>query len=119
MSRLPRLVRLVLATGACVPIAASPYVSAQAADAVEIAVSIKDHKFEPAQIKVAAGKAIKLTVNNLDATPEEFESKALSIEKVVAGKGLAVVRIRPLAKGTYNFVGEYHEDTAKGTLDAE
>lgn len=65
------------------------------------------------------GKAIKLTVNNLDTTPEEFESKALAIEKVVAGKGSVVVRIKPLAKGTYSFVGEYHEDTAKGVLLAE
>lgn len=119
MSRLLRSVRLAFAAGVCIPIAAGPYVSAQAADAVEIAVSIKDHKFEPAQIKVPAGKAIKLTVNNLDTTPEEFESKALAIEKIVAGKGSAVIRIKPLAKGTYNFVGEYHEDTAKGTLDAE
>jgi len=119
MRRLPRSVRLVLAAGVCVPVAAGPFASAQAADAVEIAVSIKDHKFEPAQMKVAAGKAIKLTVNNLDTTPEEVESKALAIEKGVASKGSAVVRIKPLAKGTYNFVGEYHEDTAKGTLEAE
>lgn len=27
-------------------------------------LSIKDHKFEPAQIKVAAGKAIELIVDN-------------------------------------------------------
>ena len=119
MRRLLRSVRLVLVAGVCFPISGGAFGSAHAADAVEIAVSIKDHKFEPAQIKVTAGKAIKLTVNNLDATPEEFESKALAIEKVIAGKGSAVVRIKPLAKGTYNFVGEYHEDTAKGALIAE
>jgi plastocyanin len=93
--------------------------AARAADSAEMSISIKDHKFEPSQLKVAAGTPIKLTVNNLDATAEEFESSALRIEKVVAGKASAVVRIKALAKGSYPFVGEYHEDTAKGVLVVE
>lgn len=93
---------------------------AQAADGeLEMAISIKDHKFEPAELKVPAGKAVKLTVNNLDATSEEFESHALKIEKVIAGKQSAVVRLKPMTKGTYSFVGEYHEDTAKGSVIVE
>jgi plastocyanin len=93
--------------------------SVRADDSVEKTVSIKDHKFEPAEIKVPAGKAIKLVVNNLDATAEEFESKKLGVEKVISGKATATVRIKPLDKGTYPFVGEYHEDTAKGVVIAE
>jgi plastocyanin len=93
--------------------------SAAAADSTELSISIKDHKFDPSQLKVPAGKAIKLTVNNLDATAEEFESSALDVEKVVAGKSSAVVRLKALAKGSYPFVGEYHEETAKGVLIAE
>ena len=91
----------------------------RAADEVEVTISIKDHKFEPAEVKVPAGKAIKLTVKNLDPTPEEFESKTLKVEKVIAGKGTAVIRLKPLAKGTYKFFGEYHEKTAQGVLIAE
>jgi plastocyanin len=90
-----------------------------AADEVEATISIKDHKFEPAELKVPAGKAIKLTVKNLDKTPEEFESKPLKFEKVIAGNGTAVIRLKPLAKGSCKFFGEYHEATAQGVLIAE
>jgi len=93
--------------------------SAHAADSVEVSISIKDHKFDPSQVKVAAGTPVKLTVSNLDATAEEFESRALRVEKIVAGKSSAVIRLNPLAKGSYPFVGEYHEQTAVGVVIAE
>jgi plastocyanin len=93
--------------------------AAMAADEVEVTIAIKDHKFEPAEVKVPAGKAIKLTVKNLDSTAEEFESKPLKIEKVVAGNGTAVIRLKAQPKGTYKFFGEYHEKTAQGVLIAE
>ena len=92
---------------------------ALAADEVEVTISIKDHKFDPAEVKVPAGKAIKLTVKNLDATAEEFESKSLKVEKVIAGKGTAIIRLKALTKGSYKFFGEYHEKTAQGVLIAE
>jgi hypothetical protein len=38
---------------------------------------------------------------------------------VIAGKQSAVIRLKPLAKGTYNFFGEYHEDTAQGVVVVE
>ena len=96
-----------------------PALPQAAADEVEVTISIKDHKFEPAEVKVPAGKAIKLTVKNLDSTAEEFESKPLKIEKVISGNGTAVIRLKAQAKGTYKFFGEYHEKTAQGVLIAE
>lgn len=92
---------------------------ASAANPTEITIEIKDHKFSPAEIKVPADTPIKLTVKNNDPSAEEFESHPLGVEKVIAGNAAATVRIRALAKGSYKFVGEYHEDTAKGTLVAE
>ena len=53
---------------------------------------------------------------NEDATPEEFESHDLNREKVIAGKSKGIVVIGPLKPGTYSFVGEFHEDTAKGRI---
>ena len=97
----------------------APLAPAGTAEEAEVTISIKDHKFDPAEIKVPAQKAIKLTVNNLDTSAEEFESHSLGVEKVIAGKGSATIRLKPLAKGTYAFVGEYHEETAKGTIIAE
>lgn len=93
--------------------------ASQAADEVEVTVSIKDHKFEPADVKVPAGKPIKLIVKNLDDDVEEFESHPLKFEKLVAPKDQITIRLQPLDKGSYNFFGEYHEDTAQGKVIAE
>ena len=82
-------------------------------------LTIKDHRFDPAQLEVPAGKKFSLVVKNLDATPEEFESRDLKREKVIAGKGQATISIGPLQPGTYKFVGEYHESTAQGQLVAK
>ncbi len=83
------------------------------------ALTIKDHRFDPAQLDVPAGKKFKLVVKNLDPTPEEFESHDLKREKVIAGKSQAVITIGPLKSGTYKFVGEYHESTAQGQIVAK
>jgi plastocyanin len=90
-----------------------------AADEVSLQLSIKDHRFEPAELHAPAGKPIVIVLKNLDATPEEFESKALKVEKVVAGNSEITLRILPLKAGRYRFEGEYHEDTAKGALIVE
>jgi plastocyanin len=92
---------------------------AAAAAEVEIPVTIEKNRFQPSEIKVKAGTPFVLVVTNRDATPEEFESKELRIEKVIpAGKTLKI-RVRALKPGTYPFVGEYHEATAKGRIIAE
>ena len=90
-----------------------------AARAQDYTVTIKDHRFTPSEIKVPANKRFEIMVINDDATPEEFESKPLKIEKVIPGKSKGVVRIGPLKPGRYPFVGEFHEDTAKGVVIAE
>ncbi len=110
-----QLTRILVCTLALGLLAIAP---ARAAE-TELTIEIKDHKFSPSELKVPAGTPIKLTVKNLDATAEEFESHPLHVEKVIAGNATATVRIKPLDKGSYKFVGEYHEDTAKGTLVAE
>jgi plastocyanin len=89
------------------------------ADEIEVTITIKDNKFDPAEVRVPAGKAVKLTVKNLDASAEEFESKTLKVEKIIAANGTAVIRLKPLAKGSHKFFGEYHEKTAQGILIVE
>jgi len=82
----------------------------------EFSLTIKDHKFSPAEITIPANKKVKLVVKNEDATPEEFESKKLHREKTIKGKSQAVILIGPLKPGRYPFVGEFHEETAKGVI---
>jgi plastocyanin len=85
----------------------------------EFNLVIKDHRFDPTELRVPAGKKIKLVVDNQDATPEEFESKPLKREKVIPGKSKGSITIGPLKAGRYPFVGEFHEKTAQGVIIAE
>lgn len=85
----------------------------------EVLLVIKNHRFEPAEVKVPAGQRIKLVVHNQDGTPEEFESHSLNREKVVPGGAKASIFIGPLKPGRYDFFGEYNEKTAKGVVIAE
>lgn len=92
--------------------------SAQAAD-LELSMTIKNHMFEPSVLKVPANQRIKLTVQNLDTTPEEFESHALNREKVIPAGAKAVLYLGPLKPGRYEFMGEFNPATAKGVVVAE
>lgn len=80
---------------------------------------IKNHRFQPEQLTVPAGQRIKLTVDNQDATPEEFESHELDREKVIPGHSKGMLWIGPLKPGHYGFYGEFHEATAKGRIVAQ
>ena len=85
----------------------------------EIAVTIQNNRFTPEEIKVKAGKPFVLVVTNKDAKPEEFESKELRIEKVIAPGKTASIRVRALKPGTYPFFGEFNPKTAQGRIVAE
>lgn len=89
------------------------------ADDAPIAVTLKDHKFTPSQIKVKANMPSQILLTNEDSSSEEFDSSALHVEKVVAGGQKGIVRLRPLPPGRYNFMGEFHSDTAQGVVVAE
>jgi len=86
---------------------------------VPIGLTLKDHKFEPAEIKAPAGKAIAITLKNEDDTVEEFDSNALRTEKIVTKGGTIVIKLKPLGPGRYPFQGEYHAKTAQGVLIVE
>jgi Cupredoxin-like domain len=85
----------------------------------EFTLAIQDHKFQPESLVVPARIKIKLTIENRDATAEEFESFALGREKVIPAKSSAVIFIGPLQPGSYPFVGEFNEKSAKGVIVAQ
>ena len=93
--------------------------AALAASEPEVLLVIRDHRFEPTELKVPANQRIKLVVHNQDASAEEFESHALNREKVVPAQAKVTIFIGPLKPGRYTFVGEYHEASAKGVVVAE
>jgi hypothetical protein len=85
---------------------------------VSIQISIKDHRFQPAEIHAAANKPIILKIKNLDATPMEFESVTLRVEKVVTGNSEGVIRLRALSPGRYEFFDDFHPES-RGALVAQ
>lgn len=78
-------------------------------------ISVKNHRFQPAQIQALAKMPIELHVKNLDPTPMEFESVSLRVEKVVAGNSVGIIRLRPLEPGSYSFFDDFNQET-NGTL---
>ena len=85
----------------------------------EFKLVIRDHKFEPAEQSVPAGRKFTLAVENRDDTAEEIESYSLNREKVIAGHGHGNLFLGPLKPGRYEFFGDFHKDTAKGVLVAK
>lgn len=85
----------------------------------EVTLTIRDHRFLPAELRVPAGKKIKIVIDNQDSTPEEFESHELNREKVIPPKSKVPVYVGPLEPGRYPFVGEFNAQTAKGVVIAQ
>jgi plastocyanin len=84
---------------------------ANADDAVSLSVTIKDHKFDPPEVHAPAGQAIEFHVKNLNDIVSEFESSDLHFEKIVPVGSEAVVHVRALQPGKYNFYDDFHHQT--------
>jgi heme/copper-type cytochrome/quinol oxidase subunit 2 len=87
------------------------------ADPVEL--SLKEHRFSPADVTVPANQKFQIKVTNGDEAPAEFESHDLKVEKIVVPGGTVTVTAGPLKPGTYQFFDDYHPDDAKGTVTAK
>lgn len=85
--------------------------SLSAQESAAVAVSVKGHRFEPAELHAPANKPLAIRVKNLDSGPMEFESSALRVEKVIAANGEGVVNVRALAPGRYEFFDDFHQQT--------
>ena len=90
--------------------------AALAAGMPQYTLTIKDHKFQPAQLTVPAGTKFKVLVRNQDPTPSEFESNDFNREKIVLPGSQITVYIGPLDKGHYKFFDDFHQDTGQGVL---
>ncbi len=88
--------------------------------AQEFNLAIRNHKFEPQEIRVPAGKRVSIYVTNEDPTPRGIrERDAQGREdhsRQVQKAWCASDRSPP---GRYEFIGDFHADTAKGVVIAE
>ncbi len=94
--------------------ASQPVFAKENAAAEEYVLILKNHKFEPAELVLPAGKKVKVVVKNQDPTPAEFESHDLKREKIIGGNKEAIINIGPLKPGRYEFFDEFKMDTTRG-----
>lgn len=85
----------------------------------EYALTIRNHRFEPAELFIPANQKVELHVTNADATPEEFEAASLHREKVIPAGQTLTIYVGPVAPGRYEFFGDFNPDTARGALFAK
>jgi hypothetical protein len=82
----------------------------------EITIKIQKGRFSPSQIEIPADTKVKLIIENLDDTPEEFESYELNREVLIKANNSASFYIGPLSPGQYKFEGEFSPETAQGMV---
>lgn len=120
MRRTVWLWNVVVSSLVCTALLGHPVEAQQGkAQQEERTLTLEKHRFSPAELRVPAHTAFVLTIINKDKEDEEFEISALRLEKIVPGGKTLPVKMPALKPGTYEFVGEFHESTAKGRIIAE
>lgn len=82
-------------------------------------LTIENGRFDPEIITVPARTRFKIVITNKGPGPEEFESKELRKESVLAPGVTRSVVFAPLKPGRYRFFGEFHPETAQGVIVVE
>src|ERR1035437_388381 len=80
----------------------------RAEDSVTVNISLKDHRFQPAELHAPAAKPITIILKNLDPVPADSEGRMLGVGKVLPGGGIAPMRFRRVAGGRYRFFDDFH-----------
>ena len=88
----------------------------QAQDLPTFKLVARDGKWFPEVLDVPANTRFRLEITNQNAGPEEFESKELHKELVLAPGVSRVLVFAPMKPGTYPFIGDFHPQTARGRI---
>ena len=81
----------------------------------EYTITIKEQQFKPAGITIPTGAKVKLTIDNQDEVPVEFESAEISREAIVPPHKKATIFIGPLEQGSYRFLNDFNHHM-EGTI---
>lgn len=91
----------------------------QATELPTFHITAHDGVFTPDTLEVPANTRFRVRVTNKGPGPEEFESRDLHIESVLAPGVTRTVVFAPLAPGAYPFFGEFHPATAHARIIAK
>jgi hypothetical protein len=97
--------------GVAIGIAACQAASAQD---TTLQITVQNHQFSPSELRAPANKPIVIVIKNNDATPMEFESVSLRVEKIIAAKSQGSIRLRALSPGRYEFFDDFNQSTRGG-----
>ena len=114
MRRVLWLLQVVLLSIAC-----SAALASAADTPPDLALTLDQHRFSPEELRVKANTPFILAITNKDKEDEEFEIASLRIEQIVSGGKTLQLKMPALKPGTYEFIGDFHEKTAKGRIVAE
>ena len=114
MRRVLWLLQIVLLSIAC-----SAALASAADTPPELTLTLDQHRFSPEELRVKANAPFVLVITNKDKEDEEFEIASLRIEQIVSGGKTLQLKMPALKPGTYEFIGDFHEKTAKGRIVAE
>ena len=109
---LPKLILAAVAAGSILALAPVK------AENAEIQLTYANGQFEPKDVTAPADTPFMIRVKNLDAKAMEFESKTLKVEKVIAAKSEAILKVRAMKPGRYEFFDEFNEK-ARGTINVQ
>jgi len=82
----------------------------------EFYITLENNIFTPQILEVPANTKVRLIITNLDKEAEEFDSFDLNREKVLFPQKKSVIFVGPLQPGVYEYFGEFHPNTAVGSI---
>jgi Cupredoxin-like domain len=92
---------------------------ARAEDIATYEITLKNHRFTPAEIHVPTGKPFIVLVTNANDGADEFEMLLPAVERALTPGQQGKVRIRPLGLGRFPFFGESDPDDEQGAFISE
>lgn len=91
---------------------------AHAGGSSEICLTYANGQFEPKEPTVPADAPLTIRVRNMEGKAIEFESETLKVEKVIAANSEAVLNVRAMKSGRYEFYNDFNEK-ARGFVNVQ
>lgn len=82
----------------------------------EFIVRIEENRFFPAETEIPSGVKVRIVLENLEDTPEEFGSNPLQRQVRVPPRSRVTLSVGPLDPGRYLFKGETSRNHGAGAL---
>src|SRR5581483_8691166 len=108
-----KLVMAGVGAGAMITLA-----QAQAEEITEIRLTYANGQFEPKEPIARADAPLTIRIKNMEAKAMEFESETLKVEKVIAANSEAILNVRAMKSGRYEFYNDFNGQ-ARGFINVQ